>query len=144
MLPRITGEAVVAMEPDVKFLDSGKTMVRLRVACKTRKKDGDRWTDGESSFFNIVVWAPFSDNFIEMGVQKGETVVFAGTISERQYEKDGEKRSSYSINIGGAEDHVSVSTRWPRKDSASMTGAQEKLKSAKAALNEGFGDDPPF
>ena len=83
MLPRITGEAVVVMDPEVKFLDNGKTMVRLRVAAKTRKKDGDRWTDGESSFFNIVVWSPFSDNFIEMNVLKGETVVFAGTMQER-------------------------------------------------------------
>ena len=144
MLPRITGEAVVVMDPEVKFLDNGKTMVRLRVAAKTRKKDGDRWTDGDSSFFNIVVWSPFSDNFIEMNVLKGETVVFAGTMQERQYEKDQEKRSSYSINIGGAEDHVSVSTRWPRKEAASMSNAQEKLKSAKAALNEGWDDNPPF
>ena len=95
MLPRITGEAVVVMDPEVKFLDNGKSMVRLRVAAKTRKKDGDRWTDGDSSFFNVVVWSPFSDNFIEMNVLKGETVVFAGTMQERTYEKDQEKRSSY-------------------------------------------------
>ena len=38
MLPRITGEAVVVMDPEVKFLDNGKTMVRLRVAAKTRKE----------------------------------------------------------------------------------------------------------
>ena len=144
MLPRITGEAVVVMDPEVKFLDNGKTMVRLRVAAKTRRKDGERWTDGDSSFFTVVVWSPFSDNFIEMNVLKGETVGFAGTMQERSYEKDGEKRSSYSINVGGAEDHVSVSTRWPRKEAASMSNAQEKLKSAKAALNEGFEDNPPF
>ena len=37
-----------------------------------------------------------------------------------------------------------MSTRWPRKEAASMSNAQEKLKSAKAALNEGFEDNPPF
>ena len=80
----------------MKFLDSGKTMVRLRVACKTRKKDGDRWTDGDearSSTWSCGLRSPTISS--KWGSRRARRwCSFTLRSAKRQYEKDGEKRSS--------------------------------------------------
>jgi single-strand DNA-binding protein len=137
-LPRLHGEFNVVMDPETKFLDSGKTMVKLRVVAKTRKKVDGSWIDGDSSFFNVVVWDPFAANLIEAGASKGDTVFVSGKIRERQFEKDGEKRSSVEISVGDQDDSIGLSSRWPRR-AKSMDNAQANIASAKAAL--GASDD---
>jgi len=137
-LPRLHGEFNVVMDPETKFLDSGKTMVKLRVVAKTRKKVDGSWVDGDSSFFNVVVWDPFAANLIEAGASKGDTVFVSGKIRERQFEKDGEKRSTVEISVGDQDDSIGLSSRWPRR-AKSMDNAQANIASAKAAL--GASDD---
>ena len=104
-LPRLHGEFNVVMDPETKFLDSGKTMVKLRVVAKTRKKVDGSWVDGDSSFFNVVVWDPFATNLIEAGASKG--IVF---VSARYgvAEKDGEKRSTVEISVGDQDDSIGL------------------------------------
>lgn len=145
-LPRLHGEFNVVMDPETKFLDSGKTMVKLRVVAKTRKKVDGSWIDGDSSFFNVVVWDPFAANLIEAGASKGDTVFVSGKIRERQFEKDGEKRSTVEISVGGQDDSIGLSSRWPRR-AKSMDNAQANIASAKAALGatDDWGQDvAPF
>ena len=132
-LPRLHGEFNVVMDPETKFLDSGKTMVKLRVVAKTRKKVDGSWVDGDSSFFNVVVWDPFATNLIEAGAIKGDTVFVSGKIRERQFEKDGEKRSTVEISVGDQDDSIGLSSRWPRR-AKSMDNAKANIASAKAAL----------
>lgn len=145
-LPRLHGEFNVVMDPETKFLDSGKTMVKLRVVAKTRKKVDGSWIDGDSSFFNVVVWDPFAANLIEAGASKGDTVFVSGKIRERQFEKDGEKRSTVEISVGDQDDSIGLSSRWPRR-AKSMDNAQANIASAKAALGatDDWGQDvAPF
>tara|TARA_Y100000385_G_scaffold250710_1_gene272957 strand:+ start:5713 stop:6156 length:444 start_codon:yes stop_codon:yes gene_type:complete len=145
-LPRLHGEFNVVMDPETKFLDSGKTMVKLRVVAKTRKKVDGSWIDGDSSFFNVVVWDPFAANLIEAGASKGDTVFVSGKMRERQFEKDGEKRSTVEISVGDQDDSIGLSSRWPRR-AKSMDNAQANIASAKAALGatDDWGQDvAPF
>lgn len=132
-LPKVNGEFNVVMDPETKFLDSGKTMVKLRVVAKTRKKVDGSWVDGDSSFFNIIVWDPFAANLIEAGVSKGDTVFVSGKIRERQFEKDGEKRSTVEISVGDQDDSVGLSSRWPRSPK-SIGNAKANIDAAKSAL----------
>ena len=132
-LPRVNGEFNVVMDPEAKFLDSGKAMVKLRVVAKTRKKVDGSWIDGDSSFFNVVVWDPFATNLIEAGASKGDTVFVSGKIRERQFEKDGEKRSTVEISVGDQDDSVGLSARWGRSPK-SMGSAKANIDSAKSAL----------
>ena len=113
-LPRLNSEFNVVMDPETKFLDSGKTMLKLRVVAKTRKKVDGAWVDGDASFFNIVVWDPFATNLIEAGVSKGDTVFVSGKLRERTHEKDGEKRSTVEISVGDQDDSIGLSARWGR------------------------------
>ena len=132
-LPRLHGEFNVVMDPETKFLDSGKAMVKLRVVAKTRKKVDGSWVDGDSSFFNVVVWDPFATNLIEAGASKGDTVFVSGKVRERQFEKDGEKRSTVEISVGDQDDSIGLSSRWPRR-AKSMDNAKANIESAKSAL----------
>ena len=132
-LPKVNGEFNVVMDPEAKFLDSGKAMLKLRVVAKTRKKVDGSWIDGDSSFFNVVVWDPFATNLIEAGASKGDTVFVSGKIRERQFEKDGEKRSTVEISVGDQDDSVGLSARWGRSPK-SMGSAQANIESAKSAL----------
>jgi single-stranded DNA-binding protein len=92
------------------------------------------------------VWDPFATNLIEAGASKGDTVFVSGKIRERQFEKDGEKRSSVEISVGDQDDSIGLSSRWPRR-SKSMDNAQANIASAKAALGatDDWGQDvAPF
>ena len=145
-LPKVNGEFNVVMDPETKFLDSGKTMVKLRVVAKTRKKVDGSWVDGDSSFFNIIVWDPFAANLIEAGVSKGDTIFVSGKIRERQFEKDGEKRSTVEISVGDQDDSVGLSSRWPRSPKR-IGNAQANIDAAKSALGatDGWQEDvAPF
>ena len=145
-LPKVNGEFNVVMDPEAKFLDSGKAMLKLRVVAKTRKKVDGSWIDGDSSFFNVVVWDPFATNLIEAGASKGDTVFVSGKIRERQFEKDGEKRSTVEISVGDQDDSVGLSARWGRSPK-SMGSAQANIESAKSALGatDDWGQDvAPF
>ena len=146
-LPRCSGEVNVVSEPFVNFLNNGKTMVKLRVLAKTRKKVNNEWTDGDPSFFNIVVWDPFASNLVESQVAKGDTVFFSGTLSEQKWEKDGEERTSVQISVGGTDDSVGISARWPRKAGGGKP-APKKLEQVFAEEAEQQSEwqegNPPF
>lgn len=98
----------VTREPELKFLPSGVSLCEFGIAVNTRKKDGDRWVDGDPEFYDITCWRELAENVAE-SIPKGTRVVIVGKLNFRTWENDsGEKRSKVSINA----DEVSPSLRW--------------------------------
>ena len=79
-------------DPEVKQLDSGKTLARLSLATSENYKnaDGEKVTD--TQWHNLVAWGK-TDQIAEQYLKKGNRVAVEGKLINRSYEdKEGIKR----------------------------------------------------
>lgn len=77
---------------EVKTLDSGKKVVNFTIACD--REDRDRNTD----FIPCIAWGTKAD-FIGKWFKKGSPIVITGRLKTRKYEKNGESRTAFEIEV---------------------------------------------
>ena len=71
-------------------------MCSLRIACNTRRKDGEEWVD-KPNFFNVTVWGGQGEN-VARYLSKGRPVAIDGRLEWREWEaQDGSKRQAVDI-----------------------------------------------
>lgn len=105
-LPHIDGEFGV-IDLDLKFSNKGSAWLKIRGIAKDRVRDANgTWADGDPLFIDIII-NQGAENLFE-SVVKGDTITVSGRLKQREYEVDGQKRTSIQI----AADNVGVSTRW--------------------------------
>lgn len=149
-LPQIVAEGGLVAIPELRFSNSGNPWASLRIACKDRVRgQSGEWTDGPTTFIDVVVFGRAAENLIE-SADKGDTIVVVGKLQQREWEaEDGTKRSSYSIKA----DTVAVSINWnkavtPRlSDSMTTAGAKRMVTDAGMPERErdvNKRDDWPF
>jgi len=81
----------VGNDPDVKTLESGKKLAKFSLA--TTDKNKDKTTQWHS----IIVWEKLAE-IVEKYVKKGNYITIIGSISYREYEKEGVKKYFTEIN----------------------------------------------
>lgn len=98
MLPSITIDGRLVADPELKFTPAGKAVLNMRVAASDSKKDdGGNWQTTEQIFINVTLWEAEAESGAEHFV-KGDHVLVAGRIFQREYEKtDGTK--GYSLEV---------------------------------------------
>jgi len=83
-------------DPEVKAGQSGKVFTRFSIAVdRTFKK-------GEADFINCVAFGKTAE-IIGEHLRKGSKAGFNGSLQMSQYEKDGEKRTSYEVIVNQIE-----------------------------------------
>lgn len=130
MLPTITGEFGVVADPEVKFSQSGKAWMSLRVVAKDRVRDEHgTWTDGEPMFLNAVIFGKHAENLTE-SILKGDSLILTGKLRPNKWtDKEGVEHNDVQIAV----DEIGVSVRWnPAKtqrmlESSGASVAQEML-----------------
>ena len=88
----------VGKDPDVRTLDGGIKVATFSLATSTggyKKQDGTDVPE-KVQWHNIVCWRGLAD-LCEKFVRKGDRLTILGTISYREYEKDGVKRYATDI-----------------------------------------------
>jgi single-strand DNA-binding protein len=143
MLPTIHGEFGVVAEPDLKFSQNGSAWLKLRGIAKDRVRDASgTWSDGDPLFIDIVC-NQGAENLYE-SIAKGDTVIVSGKLKQREYEKDGDKRTVIEIRA----DSIGVSVRWgpARTQNAMQAAAAKPEDTAKDVLGatEIVQDAAPF
>jgi single-strand DNA-binding protein len=115
-LPKIIIEGRLTADPELRFTPSGKAVANFTIASNDRVKgsSGD-WEDGPATFLRCTLWERQAENAAE-SLTKGMLVHAEGKLSQREYEKDGEKRTVYEANLFW----VAPSIRW---DTAKVTKA---------------------
>ena len=84
-LPVVTGEFGVVGNPEVRFSSEGKPWMKIRGVAKSRKRGANgAWTDGESTFIDIIVFDQLATNLTEqnLAAQDSITVMAAATPQE--------------------------------------------------------------
>jgi len=106
----ITVVGNVTGDPELRFTPSGAAVANWTVAHTPRRFDrqANEWKDQETVFLRCSVWRDAAENVAE-SLQRGTRVVVTGTLTSRSYEtKDGEKRTSFEVEV----DEVGPSLRY--------------------------------
>lgn len=135
MLPPISGEFGIVADPEIRFSEKGNAWAKIRGVAKDRVRDAQgKWADGDPLFIDIIV-NQGAENLAE-SVMKGDTLLVVGKLRQREYEVNGEKRTSYQISA----DSVGVSLRWGPAKTSRILG-DSGVDAAKSALG---GEEIPF
>ena len=123
-------------DPELRFTSNGAAVANFRLAVTPRVRQGDQWTDGETSFFRINCWRQLAENVTE-SLSKGTRAVVIGRLRMRSWETpEGDKRTVVEVEA----DEVAPSLKF-----ATATVERTSAKAAAGASKGGqFNDEPPF
>jgi single-strand DNA-binding protein len=123
-------------DPELKFTPNGVAVANFRVAVTPRVRQGDKWVNGDTSFYRVNVWRTLATNVAD-SLRKGDRALVAGRLRQRSWEDkvSGENRTVTEIEA----DEVGTSLRW-------ATAKPEKTGGSNGGGNGGdqFADEPPF
>ena len=125
---------------ELRFTPNGAAVANFRLAVTPRIRQGDSWTDGETSFFRINCWRALAENVTE-SLSKGTRAVVIGRLRMRSWETDsGEKRTVVEVEA----DEVAPSLKWATAKPQRGNREGEPLVKAGASKGGQFNDEPPF
>lgn len=108
-LPNMTIVGTVVADPELRFIPSGAAVANFTVAANERRKNKDtgEWEDGSATFIRCNVWRQHAENVAE-SLTRGMRVIVIGRLKRREYEKDGEKRTVFDLEV----DEVGPTLQW--------------------------------
>jgi single-strand DNA-binding protein len=110
----------------------------VRVACSSRKKVGDQWEDGDTTFLDVSAWRQLAENMAE-SVTKGTTITVTGELKQRSWETpEGEKRSAYEVSARSVALDLSRATGSVNTASRNQTDGRDPWAKGDANV------EPPF
>ena len=142
-LPNITASGNIVADPELRYTNGGKAVASFRIACNSKRKDQQgNWVDGDTTFLSVSVWEGLAEN-VASQLTKGQRVNVSGRLTQREYEKDGQKRTVYEVRT----DDVSVPiSRFSDDNSRFSDGSSQQQPASNAGFGGGFGnsDAAPF
>lgn len=110
-LPQVTVIGTLVADPELRFTPSGAAVVNFTIAANSRRlnKDTQEWEDGDATFLRCNLWRDAAENVAE-SLNRGGRVIATGALKQREYEKDGEKRTVYELEV----DEVGPSLKWAK------------------------------
>lgn len=112
----MAGETVITVvgnltaDPELRYTQNGVAVASFTIASTPRTYDrqAGEWKDGDALFLRASVWRDFAEHAAN-SLTKGMRVVAQGRLRQRSYEtREGEKRTSYEIEI----DEIGPSLRY--------------------------------
>lgn len=92
----------IGKDADVRYTASGSCIVKFSIASTERKKDGDSWVDGDTSWFDVEYWP--KDDSITDKFKKGAYLRLKGRLKEDKWtDKEGNKRTKVKIVMQSVE-----------------------------------------
>lgn len=99
----------ITKAPELKTVGSGAEVCKFTVAVnRPVGKDKEKITD----FFDVDAWGQ-SGAFVEKYFKAGDGIIVQGEMQSRKYDKDGEKRTAWSVHanrVEFAEKRIDVGT----------------------------------
>jgi single-strand DNA-binding protein len=154
--PLMTIVGNVTSDAELRFTPGGLAVAAVTVAVTPRVKKDNEWKDGDTTFFRCTAWREMAEQIAET-VTKGMRVIVHGRFKTRQYEKDGQTRTSIEIDVeemGPSLRYATAQVKKMARSSGSRSGqsagfddpwASGAPASADTSRSGGFDDsEPPF
>lgn len=99
-IPTITDIAGIINAPELRYTQSGKAVLSMRLAFNDSKYDDQqrKWVTTKSFYVDAQVWEQTAERLAET-LNQGEQVYVVGRLETQQWEKDGEKKSKPVLNL---------------------------------------------
>lgn len=109
--PRVTFSGNLTGDPELRYVASGKPVTSFTVAVNAFNKNRatGQYEKGESTFFRCAVWGDMAENTAE-SLTKGTRVNVEGRLTVRQYESQGQTRTSLDVVV----DEIGPSLRYAK------------------------------
>ena len=92
----VTFKARLGADPEMTTAANGSTVTRMRVVTNGRRMvDGD-WQDTDTSWWQVTAFGRQAEAAAEQ-LRKGDLVLIQGKVKQREWEKDGVKRTTADI-----------------------------------------------
>jgi len=130
-------------DPEVKHLDSGTVVARLRIATGESYRDRDGNKQERTEWHNVVLWRKLAE-VAEKYLNKGDQVYIEGRLQTRSYEKDGVTKYFTEI-VGNSMTMLGKkSSSSDQSASYSPSGGEESNLQEGPAEETSGDDDLPF
>lgn len=95
----ITVTGNLTADPEIRQAGDA-TVANFTIASTPRKfdKNSNEWKDEETLFLRSSAWRELAEN-IGATLHKGSRVIAQGSLKQRSYDKDGEKRTVFEFEI---------------------------------------------
>ena len=102
-IPTISDIAGVIAAPELKFTNSGKAILNVRLAFNDSKYDEQqgKWVNSKTFYVDGQAWEQTAERLADQLAQ-GDQVYVTGRLETQSWEKDGEKKSKPVLNINTA------------------------------------------
>ncbi|TFB96545.1 MULTISPECIES: single-stranded DNA-binding protein [unclassified Cryobacterium] len=126
-------------DPELRYTSGGLAVANFTIASTPRNFDkaSNEWKDSDALFLRASVWREFAEH-VAGSLTKGSRVVATGRLKQKSYEtKEGEKRSSFELEI----DDIGPSLKYA---TASLTRASSSGGSAGHGGGASASGDEPW
>jgi len=126
----MAGETVITVvgnltsDPELRYTQNGLAVANFTIASTPRSFDraSNDWKDGEALFLRASVWREFAEH-VAGSLTKGSRVIVTGRFKQRSYEtKEGEKRTSYEVEVDEIGPSLRYATAQVTRTSSSREG----------------------
>lgn len=97
-LPMVTIIGNATSDAQLRFTPAGDGVASFSVAVTPRVKRGNEWVDGSTTFYRCSAWRQMAEPCAET-ITRGMRLVVHGRLSTREYEKDGQTRTSVELDV---------------------------------------------
>lgn len=146
MLPRMTFEATLVDDPELRFTPGGKAVANFRVAANKRKRDENgQWVDAEAVFLSCSVWDQQAENVVN-SLKKGDRVVIMGELRQRQFEtREGEKRTVVEVQADTVAPSLRyVEARLTRVERSGVSSGETSRVAERVRAEQNQPEEPPY
>ena len=143
-LPQITiTEATLVADPELRYANNGNSVTNFRVASNSRRKNQQtgQWENGDTTFLTVSAFGGLGEN-VASRFKKGSKVNIAGQLKQREYEKDGQRRTVYEVTANSVAEPVSRFN----DNNSQQPPAQQGFQQAQNNIQSSFGsmEQAPF
>lgn len=146
--PMITVIGNATEDAQLRFTPNGVGVASWTVAVTPRTKQGDTWSDGESTFYRCSAWRQLAEPCAET-IKRGMRLIVHGRLTTRSYDKDGQTRISIELDVEGVGPDLRFATAAVTKSSGNGGSQPSRSKRAGgevdwAGASPAGSDSPPF
>ena len=96
----ITVIGYVVYEPELKRVNGDNALINITIASTPSRYDKatSGYIEGETLFIRGTAWRTLAEN-IALTVRKGSLVIAQGKLVSKSFEKNGEKKTNFELDI---------------------------------------------
>jgi single-strand DNA-binding protein len=122
----------VGRDAEVRYLPSGQAVLNVTVA--NNIGFGDKQ---QTMWIRCAIWGKRAEGQLQDYLKKGQQVFVSGELSQREYEKDGQTRTSLELN-------ANIIDLVGKRNEGGEQSESPQSNPAKPRDNFDFNDDIPF